>query len=316
MERVFVYEHLCAGGEAGAPEEAELMPQGQAMRDAIVSDLLAAGHAVSAATSDRAGAAPPGAQAVRPAAGETMAAFVERLAAAHDWTWVIAPETGGCLAALTACVPPARRLGCALEAIVLASSKRATLERLQAHGVPTPADHAEPAGRWVVKPDDGAGAADTRVHASLAAARADLAARGPGAAVLEPWVEGDAMSLSLLCTAQGAELLSVNRQQVRVERVDGLDTVQFDGVTIDVLPRGDPPFDALAALAAQVHAAIPGLRGCVGVDIVQHRQRGAVVIEVNPRPTVALAGLSQRLQRNLAAAVVAAAAGEVWRGGA
>lgn len=302
METVFVYEHLCAGGEAGAPEEAELMPQGQAMRDAIVTDLLAAGYAVSAATCARAAGCPPGAQPVEPRAGEPLAGFVARVSQAHDWTWVVAPESGGCLLALTQAVATRRRVGCTPGALAVASSKRATTEHLAAHGVATPARLAAEAARWVVKPDDGAGAVDTRVHATRAAAQADVAARAPGSAHLEPWVEGEALSLSLLCGPQGAELLAVNRQHVTL---DAAGQVGFQGVTSAVLAPADPAFARLAALAAQVHAALPGLGGYVGVDLVLHPVHGPVVIEVNPRPTVALAGLSQRLGRNVAAAAMA-----------
>jgi len=62
----------------------------------------------------------------------------------------------------------------------------------------------------------------------------------------------------------------------------------------------------LAALAARVQRALPGLRGFVGIDLVWHAQRGPVVIEVNPRVTCAYVGLSRQLGRNLAGEVIAA----------
>jgi predicted ATP-grasp superfamily ATP-dependent carboligase len=51
---------------------------------------------------------------------------------------------------------------------------------------------------------------------------------------------------------------------------------------------------------------MPGLRGFAGIDVVWHPSRGPVVIEVNPRLTVAYAGLSAALGGNLAAALLAA----------
>ena len=179
MRRVFVCEYLSGGGAvAGDAQAGELLQAGVAMRDAIVADLQALANVhVTCAVSARA-AAPEGAwsrAAARP--GEPFAAFVRRLAEAHDQAWIVAPETGGVLAALRDAVGAERWIGCGAHAIRVASRKRATLEALAAHGVPTPLDFAGVAARWVVKPDDGAGAADTRVHASRAAAEADLQAR-------------------------------------------------------------------------------------------------------------------------------------------
>ena len=71
------------------------------------------------------------------------------------------------------------------------------------------------------------------------------------------------------------------------------------------MPRADLRRRSLAALAAHVAAALPGLRGFVGIDVVWHAQRGPVLIEVNPRLTCAFVGLSQRLGRCLAAEVLA-----------
>ena len=61
-----------------------------------------------------------------------------------------------------------------------------------------------------------------------------------------------------------------------------------------MLFRSDPRWPVLAALARQVATAIPGLRGYVGVDLVWHPLAGPVCMEVNARPTCALAGLLQQ----------------------
>ena len=61
----------------------------------------------------------------------------------------------------------------------------------------------------------------------------------------------------------------------------------------------------MAALARRIAAAIPGLRGFVGVDFVLGIDGRATVLEVNPRLTSAYVGLSARLGRNLAAEILA-----------
>lgn len=304
---VFVGEYLSGGGLGAAPGEADraLLAQGLAMRDALMADLQRCeGLALSLAIGPGV-AAPAGVAKVAPRPGETMLDLVRREANAHDLAWIVAPETGGLLLACAEAVEPARWLGCRPDAIRLCSSKRATLERLAGHGLATPLACAAAARRWVVKPDDGAGGVDTRVHRERAAAEADLAARrARGApAVLEPWVEGRALSLSLLCRPGETELLSVNRQHVEVG-ADG--AVVYRGVDIDSLGRSLTEAGALSSTARTIGRAIRGLRGYVGVDLVWHADHGPVVIEVNPRPTCAYVGLSAALGRRLAAEVIAA----------
>lgn len=314
MKRIFVYEYLSGGGLMGSggseAAEAELLPLGLSMRDAMVADLLQAdGCEVSVATSARVAGLPPAfanAEPVRPRAGESGFDFVARQAALHDLAWVVAPETGGLLTQMHKVVGPARWLGCDAHAIELASGKRATLMHLAAHGVATPLafEHMPEVLRWVVKPDDGAGGVDTQVHATQENAIDDWGRRSRAGSpmAIEPWVEGEALSVSLLCGARHTEMLSVNHQHIAVNAAGAL---SFEGVEVNALPVDGERGRTLARVAAQVVAAMPGLRGFVGIDLVWHPQRGPVVIEVNPRVTCAYVGLSAALGRNLAAELVA-----------
>lgn len=294
MKRIWVYEYLSGGG--GFHGDA-LLAMGASMRDAMVADLVQVpGCRVTAATCARAPLLPEGVDAVPALPGESATAFVARQAAAHDAVWLVAPETGGLLAQLHDAVPTGRWLGCDAASIAVASSKRATVELLAAHGVLTPLAFASDAStrRWVSKPVDGAGAADTLVHADLSAARDHATA----SSVIEPWVEGAAMSLSLLCKPGRFELLSVNRQQIAI---DDAGRVSFEGVTIDRQASAGAIFEPVAR---HVVRAMPGLHGFVGIDLVWHERRGPVVIEVNPRVTCAYVGLSAALGRNLAAELI------------
>jgi len=305
LKRVFVFEYLTGGGLVDSDEGAAptLLPLGLQMRDAMVDDLLqAGGFAVSAATCSRAPAPPAGALPCQARPGESMFELVARQAALHDAVWLVAPETGGLLLQFAQQVPAGRWLGCDAAAIRLASSKRATLVRLAALGLSTPLAFEGLTPRWVVKPDDGAGAVATTVYRSLAAARNAQRAAGEGVMTLEPWVDGHPMSLSVLCRDGNAELLSINRQRIELT---GDGRLSYAGVDVDRVPRDGPAGAALAKVAAQVARAMPGLRGFVGIDLVWHARQGPVVIEVNPRVTCAYAGLSARLGRNLAAELLA-----------
>ena len=309
MKRILVYEYLSGGGPRAGAEGAgdELLAMGQAMRDALAADLTQLeDYDVSVATGDLDTPVPEGARPVVPFKGESAFDFVARQADAHHWVWVVAPETGGVLAQLQRSVDSGRWIGCDGAAIQLASSKQNTLLRLADAGLTTPLnfEHAPQTTRWVVKPDDGAGAIDTRLHASRDAAWQDASRRSPAGRpiAIEPWVEGQALSLSLLCSAGRTELLSINRQHLAIDERGAL---SFQGVELNTMPTTSPHGRELSALSTRVGRSITGLRGFVGIGLVWHAARGPVLIEINPRATCACVGLSRALRRNLAAEVVA-----------
>jgi tyramine---L-glutamate ligase len=303
MTRILIFEYLTGGGLDSADHT--LLPMGLAMRDAMVGDLLRSGLFSVGVACGHGVPLPPheGAAVLRCADRASLFEWVARQAALHDAVWLVAPETDQLLARFAQAVPAARWIGCDAQAIGIASSKSATLACLAAHGVTTPLAFHGAASRWIVKPDDGAGAVDTTLYTGHEAAQAAMRRGHRSAMTLEPWVDGDALSLSLSCAADHAELLSINRQRIAIED-DG--RLRYDGVDIDTVPLASAEGRRLAALATRVHAAIAGLRGFVGIDVVWHAARGPVVIEVNPRLTCAYVGLSARLQRNLAAEFVSA----------
>jgi tyramine---L-glutamate ligase len=323
--KIFVFEYLTGGGidpdAAGAGSLADLsalIVEGRVMRDAIAADLcMLPGIDVTVACSrfEQCHGAFAYAQAQ---SGETVTRFVARMARAHDYACIIAPECDGLLLRLHDAVGASRWLGCAKEAIRAASSKSATAARLTSHGIAaTPAldpddAHADASRRWVVKPDDGAGGLDTYVFDNLDAARAEYAARAEAgrSPVLQAWIDGEALSLSMICDDDGARLVSINRQRIGLSEGDGSARreriVQFDGVDVDCIDRHGPQGRALERLALRVAQAFPGLRGFAGIDVVWHAQHGPVVIEVNPRLTVAYAELSKRGKGALAAELLAA----------
>ncbi|MBP0594112.1 ATP-grasp domain-containing protein [Paraburkholderia sp. LEh10] len=324
MMKLWVYEYLTGGGIdrqlAGSSSLADLsalVVEGRMMRDAIVGDLRHIDGVQVSFASSRFETVEQGVAHCRARPGESMMEFVARAAREHDYAWIVAPECDGLMFDLADAVGPARWIGCTREAIAHASSKRVTAARLAEHGIAaTPAldaAHLEPRAqrRWVVKPDDGAGGLDTHLFDDAGSARDEYAARCAAGreTVLQEWVEGDPLSLSLICEGAAATLVSINRQRIDVAgRVAGRagQVVGFDGVDIDRINRDSPQGRTLDALAREVAAALPGLRGFVGIDVVWHASRGPVVIEVNPRATVAYAGLSARLGRNLAADVLCA----------
>jgi predicted ATP-grasp superfamily ATP-dependent carboligase len=317
MTRILVYEPLSAGDPGttaalGRDSRArqEMVEAGRSMRDAMAADLAALeGVEVTVAVARQEASLaglPTHVRAIEPRPGEGAVAFTCRQAPLHDLCWIVAPESGGLLLRLHEAVGDARWIGCSAEAISLAASKRATCEALHAAGVATPLAFASTGdGAWIVKPDDGAGTQETRFHATRAAAEADLRRRQDEgrSAVAQPFVPGEALSLSLVVGPDLARVVAFNRQQVQIDAAGWLHDL---GVQAGALRPPDPRILPLRALAQKVAAAVPGLRGYVGIDVVWNERKGVVVIEVNPRVTCAYVGLSAALGRNLAADILAA----------
>jgi predicted ATP-grasp superfamily ATP-dependent carboligase len=322
--RIHLFEFICGGGLAGRPVPAHLAREGDLMLAALIGDLLELpGVQVSFARDARLPAPVHarlhGARACWRAPEAAPAEALAREIAASDATWPIAPETGGELERAARAVLSAGRVlfGPYPEAISLAASKSATARCLARAGIAV-APCFRPGstwprieGPWVVKPDDGAGCLGMRVFrtreaAATAAAEVGATAAGGQCAeviqglIAQPWIEGDAMSLCVLASSGQVDVLSVNRQQLRLR--DG--AVELEAIDVNCEPVTAP----LTALAQRVADAIAGLHGYFGIDLVR-TAAGPVVIEVNPRLTSSYAGLKPALGLNVAQRVLAAATG-------
>jgi tyramine---L-glutamate ligase len=222
-----------------------------------------------------------------------------------DAVWIIAPESGGVLETLSRKVVESHRilLGSRPDAIHIAGSKLQTARLLLINGVSAAKTYypheklPDGSQAWVVKPDDGAGCADTRIFHDREQALAWVAAQNLSAQyVMQPFIAGEACSLSLLCRDGASRLLSCNRQRVVVRD----NQFYFLGSVVNsILDQ----HGQLANLAQQVAAAMPGLWGYVGIDIILTAE-GPVVLEVNPRLTTSYAGLHESINYNPAALVL------------
>lgn len=276
-------------GGGGLP--ASWLAEGSAMRRALAGDFAAAGARVAMTLDARLPDEPGPWTTIRARPGRG-AGSVPALASRADHTILIAPETGGLLAGLARSVARrgGRSLGSTPEAIELAADKLRLADRLLAAGVPTPESRLVRPGRGlprdasypaVLKPIDGAGALDTLLVGSP---DDPIVATYPGeTGLLQPFVPGEPRSASFLIgTGRPARLVAVGRQEIAV----GAGRFAYLGGTIlaDGLADDHP--------ARRAVAAVPGLAGLVGVDYMHDpRTGGAVVLEINPRPTTSCVGL-------------------------
>ncbi|WP_018174254.1 MULTISPECIES: ATP-grasp domain-containing protein [unclassified Thioalkalivibrio] len=298
--RVFVYEFVTGGGFAGQHLPPGLVREGNLMLQALVSDLVACpGVEVLVSRDTRLPVLSPSVKTYWVSSSSEHMDVWEYCVHRSDAVWPIAPETGGILEEVCRSVSGAKRilLNTREDTVAIAASKSATATQLRARGIPVidtwkPGQLSKPSGEaWVLKPDRGEGCRNTCFVRSL-----EHLPYGDDDWVLQPYVSGQAASLSLLVHAGMVWVLGRNRQ--RVVLVDN--RFSLLGCVVNGL---NGAADTVDALAQAVVAALPGLNGFVGVDLIITTE-GPVVLEVNPRLTLSYVGLSKSLSCNVAALVL------------
>ncbi len=303
---IFVYEHITGGGLIGSPMPASLATEGRMMRDALMRDLVAVPGVEIVTLRDARIAPPPEpVQSIVLSDRAQWDSAFDVIAAKADAVWPIAPETGGILERLSRRIGRAGRplIGSSAEAVHVAASKRETHRALVACGVASvttfslDANPPDSPGPWVAKPDDGCGCADTYCFPDRSAALRWAMSRADASRfVLQPHVAGEVLSLCVLARDARAWLLCVNRQRMQLR--DG--AFVFTGTEVNAIADHGGDF---TGLAQAVVAALPGLRGYCGIDVIQ-TPSGPMVIDVNPRLTTSWVGLGRALRLNPAALVL------------
>ncbi len=324
--RVVLLEYFSVLPEGGAPTG--IRAEGSALRDAVAADLaLLSGVDLEVVPPQTA----PPATALRAALGRAEAALV------------IAPESDGILERLTASVERSGRrlLGPGRRAVRLAADKLAMSDLLAGCGIASPrcasipfADGSRCLRLWsppfVLKPRDGCGGQGTRcvrrreqIPAALDAVRA-VTRRNDF--LVQEFIPGEPASVSLLvapCVTPGAAPgvpsrgagggpapamrcigLGLNRQAFTT----GVAFEYRGGATPWPHRQSAAALRAAGRAVRALGAAVPDLRGYVGVDLVIG-PGGVTVLEINPRLTTSYLGLRRVVERNLAGLLIDAALG-------
>lgn len=317
--RILLHEHFCSGGLAGEAADTSLLAPGAGMLRGLAEDFHVAGHDVTVVLDkrvldagildkrvlDKRAMFPPlGRVVIFDAASPQHArdAFEESLATV-DAALVIAPETDGLLVAAVQRVEQAGvlNLGSSSMAVRDVSDKHALGQRLHAQGVVVPQgelglEHASGMiarfGEVVVKPNCGAGCVDTYACRSAA----DIA-RLPHRTdwLVQPRIPGTAASVAFILSRSGQPIpLRAGMQTVEITGDSASGRLDYGGGRLPLTPELERRAIRLG-MAALPH--LSGLHGLVGIDLILgDTPVHDTLIEVNPRPTVAYAGL-RRLAR-------------------
>ncbi len=252
------------------------------------------------------------------------------LAAAADWSLVIAPESQDLLATRCAWVGEAggRLLGPSSRAVRRAGDKLGLAAHLAGKGIPTPTTTLYPPTPevrrrllypLVCKPRQGAGSQATfllKEDADLDQCQVRAHAEGwDGDLFLQRFVPGLPTSVAFLIGPGQRIALPPAEQAVSQ---DG--RFHYQGGRVP-LPEGLAV--RARGLADRAVTSFPGLFGYCGVDLVLGPEAdgsGDRVLEINPRLTTSYVGLRALARFNLAEALLAVASGanpgsQAWRAG-
>ncbi|HPN02372.1 MAG TPA: ATP-grasp domain-containing protein, partial [Methylotenera sp.] len=237
-EKILVCEFITAGGLRdshfggdGETLPATLLKEGSKMRDALLCDLSALNQYELLVMQDvRLPPVNDAHQSIVVDSNDFRKALKKALKQA-DYVWLIAPETNAALIELTEiCLAEEEKengaifLGCGYHATLAGTSKTLCFEALQKASIYTlpvfggddllNADffaHAlkQHDGKWVAKPEDGAGCAGIRLFDSLPLLRNWLVENAFADNYLaQPYQAGIAASISILCRNGRAWVLS------------------------------------------------------------------------------------------------------------
>ncbi len=316
---IFVCEFITAGGFSGEALPASLIAEGTLMRDQLCKELLQLRDYQLISLHDA--RLPPAKQITSSyavsSAHEFEAQFAHALSQA-TMAWIIAPEFDDILTKLSQQSLDAGvvSLGLSSDTIQQSTDKLNMGRWFSQHGINSPAtftiegwqqsqqrqDNASFAeDQWLAKPIKGVGCEGINFfnHAQMVDRWIEQIPNTQIADYfLQPYLPGEAASLSMICHASTATLLSCNK--LLVERQE--DQFALKGVEINGMRQYWSDFNQLAQ---QIAAGLPDETGYLGVDVIV--QDGKIqVLELNPRLTTSYVGLAQATDQNIAALIIAA----------
>lgn len=292
------------------------------MLRSVVSDFKAAGHEITVLLDERLSQLNPPIDAdftVPIVYADEPKRFLTDVAQINDAIYVIAPETGQTLESLVSAVEETGKvsLNCQANAITKAADKATLYENLQKLDLAPKTvllnvdDDVAKIGLIikkeltypvVFKPSDGvsgSGLSVVKEEAQIAKALLKVKAESPSPRfIAQQYIDGQAVSVSLLSTGKKACALSLNKQELVLAEPSG--TSSYLG---GIVPFEHALKQEAFTAAEKVVESIAGLRGYVGVDLVLTRDK-AFVVDVNARLTMSYVGLRRVAGFNVAEALV------------
>jgi tyramine---L-glutamate ligase len=294
--RHFLFEFITGGGFVDQPLPESLISEGEIMIQTLIDELINAGYSDLSLFRD-------GRLALfdkdikQYVVEESYEKKISESMHQVDVSWLIAPETGGCMLRLAELFSSRSKIfvGSTLDAIRIATSKISTYQALTDAGIKTVdtrflSDSVPSSDSgWIIKPDDGVGSENCFIINDKEVLLRQ--AKTNEKFIVQPYIEGKSLSMSLLAFNGDVRLLGCNEQYIEIKK--GQPKLIAVGVNEYLKLKNE-----MLSLAKKIVSTISGFAGYIGVDLIAI-QNELYVLEINPRFTTAYAGISKSLGCNI-----------------
>lgn len=293
--RLFVTEFITGGGLANDPLPESLKQEGQSMLQAVLNDCSRL-HDLQLVTTRDARVDFDLKHDIQVHQVEDSIDYMQQLslvASQCDTTWVIAPESEGVLQSIISHLANEKvmLINCDAESIGIAADKLTCAVYLAEHDILTIECLSQDQlvsyqNQVMIKRRygvscDGLMRCDNGKEALQQIDNFDQW-------VVQPYVQGRHLSMSVLCSNDSVKVASMNEQIFINEKQPRLKVCSVNAMSVTKETQ---------QLAENIFSALPGLRGYVGVDIIQN-DKGYYVVDINPRLTSSYVGLCDVLNIN------------------
>lgn len=242
-----------------------------------------------------------GNKVISPVPKEDFGEEIVRLGPECDIGLVIAPDN--LLAHYTKmCEDTCRSIGCNSMTVALCANKRTTSRILEQYNIDIPREVTT--GKRIIKPISGSGSQGVRITENPI----------DSGELEQEYIIGDNISVSLIgsricgesCSCHSGKkplILSINKQNIRI---DEYGQFHYEGGETPYFHKRQSDIKKTAIKTAEVL----GCQGYIGIDMIVNDDR-IVVVDVNPRPTDSIIGLSRILDDELGDLIIKASYGDL-----
>ncbi len=300
----FLFEFITGGGLSGQDLPATLVNEGKIMLQTLLNELNQLDDIKLSLCRDKRIDSIDDNVEQYLVAEQSIEVVLPALIKKSDVAWLIAPETEYCLFSLAELFREHANIfiGSEPEAIKLSTSKSLTTELLAKANISVIETNRinEPVVSsttgWIVKPDDGVGSENCFFIKSEAELSGIIDKYKDTNMIMQPYLEGEPLSMSLLVFDNQVRLLACNKQYIEIR--EGNVNLTAIGVNECLSYQ-----DKMLVLAQKIVATIPGFAGYIGVDMIMSDNE-LFVVDINPRFTTAYAGISASLGCNITAKIL------------
>ena len=221
----FLFEFITGGGLIGQTLPDSLVREARTMVQTLIKELIACGHYKITITRDSRVQLFDH-EVTQHTINTPFKKILPELVRKSDICWLIAPETGNCLYNLTDLFMQNASIfiGSDLNAVHTTSSKLITCNILENANICTPETKLlkdvipDSKSGWIIKPDDGVGAENCIYVSDRLALREDMTIKENDNYIIQPFIEGEHMSMSLFVYNKNIQLLSCNKQEITLKK--------------------------------------------------------------------------------------------------